>query len=245
MLWRSIRYTLCRMNELDFTGKTALVTGAARGIGKGIADGLRNRGAKVLANDLTEGDLPADIGDSASVAAMASRVQAEHGGLDILVNNAGLLRDRSLKKMSREDWDTVIRVNLTGTFNMLQAFGPLMKENGRVVNMASVAGTLGFFGQANYAASKAGIIALTKVASKELARQKVTVNAVAPGFVHTDMTKGMPAEVIESFTKQIPLGRWAEVDDIVGGVLFLCSPLSKYITGQVLHINGGFFTGNA
>lgn len=233
------------MNDLDFTGKTALVTGAARGIGRGIADALRQRGARVLVNDLTEGDLPADIGDSAAVAAMAKRVQEQHGGLDILVNNAGLLRDRSLKKMSREDWDAVIRVNLTGTFNMLQAFGPLMRENGRVVNMASVAGTLGFFGQANYAASKAGIIALTKVASKELARQKVTVNAVAPGFVHTDMTKSMPPDVIESFNKQIPLGRWAQVDDIVGGVLFLCSGLSKYVTGQVLHINGGFFTGSA
>ena len=122
----SIRYTLCRMNELDFAGKAALVTGAARGIGKGIADALRSRGAKVLANDLNEGDLPADIGDSAAVAAMAGRVQAEHGGLDILVNNAGLLRDRSLKKMTRDDWDAVIRVNLTGTFNMIQAVGPLM-----------------------------------------------------------------------------------------------------------------------
>ena len=233
------------MNDLDFTGKTALVTGAARGIGKGIADALRQRGATVLVNDLKEGDLPADIGDPSAVAGMAKAVQEKQGGLDILVNNAGLLRDRSMKKMSPEDWDAVIRVNLTGTFNMIQAFGPLMKENGRIVNMASVAGTLGFFGQANYAASKAGIIALTKVASKELARGKVTVNAVAPGFVRTDMTKGMPDEVIESFNKQIPLGRWAEVDDIVGGVLFLCSDLSKYMTGQVLHINGGFFTGSA
>ena len=233
------------MNDLDFTGKTALVTGAARGIGKGIADALRQRGATVLVNDLAGGDFAADIGDAAAVAGMARAVQARHGGLDILVNNAGLLRDRSLRKMSQEDWDAVIRVNLTGTFNMLQAFGPLIKENGRVVNMASVAGTLGFFGQANYAASKAGIIALTKVASKELARGKVTVNAVAPGFVHTEMTRGMPEEVVESFSKQIPLGRWAQVDDIVGGVLFLCSDLSKYVTGQVLHINGGFFTGSA
>ena|SRR5687768_6574073 len=233
------------MNDLNFAGKTALVTGAARGIGKGIADALRQRGASVLVNDLKEGDLPADVGDPAAVAAMAKAVQEKHGGLDILVNNAGLLRDRSMKKMTPEDWDAVIRVNLTGTFNMLQAFGTLMKENGRIVNMASVAGTLGFFGQANYAASKAGIIALTKVAAKELARGRVTVNAVAPGFVHTEMTAGMPQEVVEGFNKQIPLGRWAEVDDIVGGVLFLCSDLSRYMTGQVLHINGGFFTGSA
>ena len=229
---------------MNFSGKTALVTGAARGIGKGIADALRDRGATVLTNDLSEGDLPCDISDSDAVAKLAEQI-AEKGGLDILVNNAGILRDRSMKKMSRADWDAVINVNLTGTFNMIQALGPHLKQGGRIVNMASVAGTLGFFGQANYAASKAGIIALTKVASKELARGGVTVNAVAPGFVKTDMTAGMPDEVVESFSKQIPLGRWAEVDDIVGGMLLLCSPLAGYITGQVLHVNGGFFTGSA
>ena len=230
--------------DMNFSGKTALVTGAARGIGKGIADALRDRGATVLTNDLSEGDLPCDISDSDAVAKLAEQI-AEKGGLDILVNNAGILRDRSMKKMSRADWDAVINVNLTGTFNMIQALGPHLRQGGRIVNMASVAGTLGFFGQANYAASKAGIIALTKVASKELARGGVTVNAVAPGFVKTDMTAGMPDEVVESFSKQIPLGRWAEVDDIVGGMLLLCSPLAGYITGQVLHVNGGFFTGSA
>ena len=189
--------------------------------------------------------MPGDISDVEAVAKMAKRVADEHGGLDILVNNAGLLRDRSLKKMSHADWDAVIRVNLTGTFNMIQAFAPLMNNPGRIVNLASVAGTLGFFGQANYAASKAGIVALTKVASKELARGGVTVNAVAPGFVRTDMTAAMPYDVVESFSKQIPLGRWAEIDDIVGGVLFLCSDLSRYMTGQVLHLNGGFYTGTA
>ena len=189
--------------------------------------------------------MPGDISDVEAVAKMAKRVAHEHGGLDILVNNAGLLRDRSLKKMSHADWDAVIRVNLTGTFNMIQAFAPLMNNPGRIVNLASVAGTLGFFGQANYAASKAGIVALTKVASKELARGGVTVNAVAPGFVRTDMTAAMPYDVVESFSKQIPLGRWAEIDDIVGGVLFLCSDLSRYMTGQVLHLNGGFYTGTA
>ena len=235
-------------NDLDFTGKIALVTGGARGIGRGIADALRQRGATVLVNDLTAGDgvdLPADVGDAAAVAAMFEQVRQAHGGLDLLVNNAGLLRDRSMKKMTGEDWDAVIRVNLTGTFNVLQALSPLLREGGSIVNMASVAGTLGFFGQANYAASKAGIIALTKVAAKELARSRITVNAVAPGFVKTEMTAAMPAEVVDSFSKQIPLGRWAEVDDIVGGVLFLCSDLAKYVTGQVLHVNGGFFTGSA
>ena len=232
-------------NEFVFNDKVAVVTGAARGIGRGIADALRQRGATVLVNDLNEGDLPGDVGDTAAVAAMAEKVKAEHGGLDLLVNNAGLLRDRSIKKMTREDWDAVIRVNLTGTFNMIQAFGPLVRSGGHIVNMASVAGTLGFFGQANYAASKAGIIALTKVASKEFARGGVTVNAVAPGFVKTEMTAGMPQEVVDSFSKQIPLGRWAEVDDIVGATLFLLSDLSKYVTGQVLHVNGGFHTGSA
>jgi 3-oxoacyl-[acyl-carrier protein] reductase len=229
----------------DFEGKVALVTGAGRGIGKGIAEALRERGATVLMNDLDAGDLPADVGDADAVAGMAERVKAEHGGLDLLVNNAGLLRDRSLKKMPREDWDAVVRVNLTGTFNVLQAFAPLMRNPGRIVNMASVAGTLGFFGQANYAASKGGVISLTKVASKELARGGVTVNAVAPGFVHTDMTGGMPEEVVESFNKQIPLGRWARVEDIVGPVLFLLSDAAGYVTGQVLHVNGGFYTGTA
>ncbi|MEL7238678.1 MAG: SDR family oxidoreductase, partial [Planctomycetota bacterium] len=205
----------------------------------------RERGATVLTNDLNDGDLPCDVSDTAAVAEMAGKIESDHGGLDILVNNAGVLRDRSMKKMTREDWDVVINVNLTGTFNVLQALGPKLREGGRVVNMASVAGTLGFFGQANYAASKAGIIALTKVASKELARRGITVNAVAPGFVHTDMTGNMPGDVVESFSKQIPLGRWAEVDDIVGGVLLLCSPLAGYITGQVLHVNGGFYTGTA
>lgn len=235
-------------NDLDFTGKIALVTGGGRGIGKGIADTLRTQGATVLVNDLRpdEGvDLPADVGDPAAVATMADKVKADHGGLDLLVNNAGLLRDRSLKKMTSEEWDAVIRVNLTGTFNMIQAFAPLLREGGRVVNMASVAGTLGFFGQANYAASKAGIIAVTKVAAKELARGGVTVNAVAPGFVKTDMTANMPQQVVDDFSRQIPLGRWAEIDDIVGGVLFLLSDLSKYVTGQVLHVNGGFYTGTA
>jgi 3-oxoacyl-[acyl-carrier protein] reductase len=233
------------MNDLDFTNKIALVTGAARGIGKGIATALRDRGATVVVNDLSAGDLPGDISDTDAVAKMSKRIADDHGGLDILVNNAGLLRDRSLKKMSHADWDAVIRVNLTGTFNMIQAFGPLMNNPGRIINMASVAGTVGFFGQANYAASKAGVIALTKVASKELARDGVTVNAVAPGFVKTAMTASMPHDVVERFSKQIPLGRWAEIDDIVGGVLFLCSDLSRYMTGQVLHLNGGFHTGTA
>ncbi len=240
-----VGYIADMANELDFSGKVAVVTGAARGIGKGIADALRERGATVLVNDLKSADLPGDVGDTNAVAAMAERVRTDHGGLDLLVNNAGLLRDRSIKKMTREDWDTVIRVNLTGTFNVIQAFGPLMRSPGRIVNMASVAGTLGFFGQANYAASKAGIIALTKVAAKELARGGVTVNAVAPGFVHTEMTAGMPQEVVDTFSKQIPLGRWAEVDDIVDPVLFLLSDLSKYVTGHVLHVNGGFHTGSA
>ena len=236
------------VNDLDFTGKVALVTGGGRGIGKGIADALRERGATVLVNDLRAGDdvdLPADVGDRDAVAAMAEQLRQLHGGLDLLVNNAGLLRDRSMKKMTGDDWDAVIRANLTGTFNVTQAFAPLLRPGGRVVNLASVAGTLGFFGQANYAASKAGVVALTKVAAKELARSNITVNAVAPGFVKTDMTAAMPGDVVEAFSRQIPLGRWAEVADVVGAVLFLCGGLAGYVTGQVLHVDGGFYTGGA
>jgi len=143
--------------------------------------------------------------------------------------------------MSSEEWESVLRVNLTGTFNCLQAATGVMRRGGSIVNVSSLSSAVGFFGQANYAASKAGVSALTRVASREFAKKQVTVNAIAPGFINTEMSRGMPEEVAKGFLSQIPVARFGEVDDVVPAVLFLCSTGARYITGQVLHINGGFY----
>jgi 3-oxoacyl-[acyl-carrier protein] reductase len=249
--------------DYDLSGKVALITGASRGIGAAIAMALAECGARCALNYLDDPAgqnradvqavaatlanpllLPADVGDAEQVARMFDRVQAEAGGLDLLVNNAGILRDRTIKKMTEADWDAVLRVNLTGTFHCIQQATSKMRSGGRIVNLASVAGVLGFFGQANYAASKAGIIALTKVAARELARQQITVNAIAPGFIDTDMTRDMPADVKAKFLEQIPAGRMGLPADIAHAVLFLCAAQSSYFTGQVLHVNGGFYMGS-
>ena len=243
----------------SLAGKTALVTGSSRGIGAATVRALAACGAQCVVNYVADDagrnkaeaetvarDLPnslmieCDVSNADQVRAMMARIQSELGGLDILVNNAGIIRDRSIKKMSPNEWESVLRVNLTGTFNCIQQVQRVIKTGGRIVNLASVAGVLGFFGQANYASSKAAVIALTKVAAREMARQQVTVNAVAPGFIDTEMTKTMPADVTQKFLEQVPLGRMGTVDDIAGAILFLCSPLASYITGQVLHVNGGF-----
>jgi len=246
--------------DYDFTGKVALVTGSSRGIGAGIITALGQRGARCVVNYVADAEgcnqadaaavaaslkeaiaLQCDVGDAAQVGEMMSRVKKEIGGLDILINNAGILRDRTIKKMSEAEWESVLRVNLTGAFNCLHQAADLLRTGGRVVNISSVSGQMGLFGQANYAASKAGIMALTKTAARELARRQITANAVAPGFVKTEIIRDIPAEVTQQFQSQIPLGRLAAVDDIVGPVLFLCSTDARYITGQVLHVNGGFF----
>ena len=248
--------------DFDFTDKVALVTGSSRGIGAGIVRGLAGRGATCVVNYVADAGgrneadaravaadcggarvIQCDVSDRGQVAAMFDEVATAHGGLDILVNNAGIIRDRTIKKMGDEDWHSVLRTNLDGTFLCTQAAAKLLRGGGRIVNLSSVTALAGFFGQANYAASKAGVIALTKVAARELARQQVTVNAIAPGFVDTDMTRTMPDEVIKQFLGQIPLARAAAIDDIVGPALFLCSDLARYITGQVIHVNGGFWMG--
>lgn len=247
-------------HDNGFSGKVALVTGSSRGIGAALIAALGGQGAHCIVNYVADPEgknqadaaqvaaniagsklMQCDVGDAGQVSEMMAGIQKEFGGLDILINNAGLIRDRTLKKMSDEEWASVLRVNLTGTFNCIRAATGVMRPDGRIVNLASVSGQAGLFGQANYAATKAGIISLTKVAAREFARQNVTVNAVAPGFMNIGMSKGMPEEVTKNFVSQIPLGRLGEVEEIVGPVLFLCSSAARYITGQELGVNGGFY----
>ncbi|MFZ1219510.1 MAG: SDR family oxidoreductase, partial [Chthoniobacterales bacterium] len=163
--------------------------------------------------------------------------------LDVLVNNSGIIRDRSMKKMTLEEFESVLRVNVTGTFNVTKAAAAILRNDGRVINLSSVSGQMGLFGQANYSSSKAAIIALTKVSAREFSRQNITVNAIAPGFIDVGMSKGMPDEVTENFKKQIPLGRLGDVQEIVNAALFLASPMASYITGHVLNVNGGYYMG--
>jgi 3-oxoacyl-[acyl-carrier protein] reductase len=167
-------------------------------------------------------------------------VVARFGRIDILVNNAGIVRDRSFKKMTFDEWQQVISTNLTGTFNACKAVEPVMQEGGRLITIASISAALGFFGQANYAAAKSGVIGLMRVLARELAKRRITANAISPGLVLTDMGMTVPAEERARMLTQIPLGRFGESGDIARAVLFLCSDLSDYITGQTIHVNGGW-----
>jgi 3-oxoacyl-[acyl-carrier protein] reductase len=172
---------------------------------------------------------------------MFDEAEKRFGGIDIVVNNAAILRDRSIRKMSEEEWQQVIDTNLTGVFRVCKAASDRLREDGRIVNLSSIAGQIGFFGQANYAAAKAGVMALTKVLSKELAKKRITVNAVAPGVVLTEMGKSIPEEQRAIMLPAIPLGRFGEPEEIAGAILFLASDLASYVTGQTLHVNGGWW----
>ena len=249
-------------DPFDFTGKVALVTGSSRGIGAEMIKAFNTRGAQCVVNYLADapgqnkGDalgvakelndplvIECDVTQPQQAEGMMKQIQDQRGGLDILINNSGIISDRTIKKMSLNDFESVIRVNLIGTFTVTQKAAAILRNGGRVINMSSVSGQMGLFGQANYSSSKAGIIALTKVSAREFARQNITVNAIAPGFIDVGMSKGMPEEVTQNFIKQIPLGRLGEVHEIVDAALFLASPMASYITGQVLNVNGGFYLG--
>jgi len=242
------------------TDKVAIVTGASRGIGRVIALALAAQGAKVVASarnaealDGLTAEIKAQGGEAVAVVGdvaldadannLINQAVATYGRIDILVNNAGITRDGLLLRMKSEDWDAVLDTNLKGAFLCTRAVAKIMSKqrSGRIINMSSVVGEMGNAGQANYCASKAGLIGLTKSVARELARRNVTVNAITPGFIVTDMTENMTDKAREAMTEQIPLGRLGESEDVANAVLFLASDQSSYITGQVLGVNGGMY----
>ena len=245
--------------QIDLSGKNVLVTGGTRGIGRALVEAFAETGARVAFTYRSSTEAAADIAaalEAAGVAAMAlqgdaasteaaqeavSHVVDEWGALDVLVNNAGITRDGLLLRMSEVDWDAVLETNLKSVFNFSKAaYRPFMKQHsGTVVNISSVVGVMGNPGQANYAASKAGIIGFSKSMAKELGSRGVTVNVVAPGFVETEMTAAMSEKAREAMQGAVPLGRAAQPGDVAAAVLFLASPAAAYITGHVLHVDGG------
>ncbi len=244
---------------VSFEDRVVVVTGSGRGIGKEIARAFVQAGAKVAVASRTESNSQAaadelnaegpgsakayavDIADYDSTVEFGKQVTADLGAASILVNNAGVTRDGLALRMSEEDWDTVLDTNLKGAFNAVKAFqrGLLKAENARIINISSVIGLMGNAGQANYAASKAGLIGFTKALAKEFAGRQVCVNAIAPGFIVTDMTDELTEDVQEQIKSGIPLGSFGETADIANAVTFLASPASRYITGQVLTVDGG------
>ena len=249
-------------DPLNFSGKVVLVTGSSRGLGAAMVQAFAKRGARTVVNYLPDESgqnasdaqnvaneiadkvvIACDVTKPAEVETMMNEIREKLGGLDVLVNNSGIIRDRTIKKLTLEEFESVLRVNLTGTFNVTQKAAAVLNNGGRVINLSSVSGQMGLFGQANYSSSKAAIIALTKVSARELARQQITVNAIAPGFIDVGMSKGMPEEVTEKFKQQIPLGRLGDAHEIVDAALFLASPMASYITGHVLNVNGGYYMG--
>lgn len=241
-------------------GKTAVVTGASRGIGRAIALKLAAEGAAIVAVATSQEGadkiaaeiaaaggkavaIKADVAKSAEVEELFAKAVEACGKVDILVNNAGITRDGLIMRMKEEDWDAVLDINLKGAFTCLREAAKLMTKarSGRIVNITSVVGEMGNAGQINYAASKAGMIGITKSAARELAKRNITVNAVAPGFIETDMTDVLPEKVKEALLTQIPLERLGSADDVANAVLYLVSDMGNYVTGQVLSVNGGMY----
>jgi 3-oxoacyl-[acyl-carrier protein] reductase len=236
----------------------ALVTGASRGIGVAIAERLSADGARVIGTATTEegaarisaalgarGGRGAvlDVGRAESVDALIADIEAREGPVTILCNNAGITRDTLLLRMKPDDWDAVIQTNLSSVYRLSKAVlrGMMKARKGRIINITSVIGLIGNAGQANYAAAKAGILGFTKSLAREVGSRGITVNAIAPGFIDTDMTRGLPEAQRSELTAQIPLGRLGEAADIAGAVSFLCSADGRYITGETLHVNGGMY----
>ncbi len=248
---------------MKLDGKIAVVTGGSRGIGKAICLYLANLGATVVVNYVSRPDAAEatamaikdaggkaavyqfDISNSDQVQGAFKKILADYGRIDILVNNAGITRDGLIATMKEEAWDAVLDTNLKGAFNCIKAVSrPMMKQRwGRIVSITSVIGFAGNAGQANYAAAKAGLIGLTRSVAKELASRGITVNGVAPGYIETDMTNALSAEVTEKIKSEIPMNSLGSVDDVAAAVAYLVSDQARYVTGQFIHVNGGMFMG--
>lgn len=249
------------MVAIDLAGKTALVTGASQGLAKAVAVRLHEAGASVVINYYPDPEgvnkanadgvvarlaeravaLPADVCRREDVRTLVKHAVDRFGGLDIVVNCAGILRDHTHKNMTEDEWQAVIDTNLTGVFHVCQAASAAMRDGGRIVNLGSISGSLGFFGQANYAAAKAGVAGLGRVLSRELAKRKITVNTVAPGVILAGMGLTIPESVRAEMLRSVPLGRFGESREVADVVLFLCSDLASYVTGQTIHVNGGWY----
>ena len=253
------------MITYSFPGKVVLVTGSSRGIGAGVLSAFAKAGATCVLHywDDPAGEnrkdadtlatqlralpsspqvhlIAADVRNAAEIESLMKQVKEKCGGLDVLVNNAGIIRDRTLKKMTLDEWHAVIQTNLDGVFHCVKYGTEILRDGGRIVSIASVAGLIGFHGQTNYAAAKAGVIGMTRVLAKELARRQITANAIAPGMINTAMMGEVKPEMLAEYLKMIPAGRFGTTDDIANAVLFLSSEESGYISGQVLPVTGGW-----